>query len=598
MNNIYIFISIFLLIVNIGYSQTPSNDCTTAGASQITVNCTPVSFTAGTAIGSPAFSGCYGGTQDAWAWFTATSQESIIEYWNPNRDAAIYVYSGTCGALVNAGCADDYGSGVTESILIPTVIGNTYYVRIVRYSGTSGTMTGNLDVCPTCTYQLILYDAGCNGWNFADIQVFINGVSAGYGYPSSPQCSVTYNLRFYSGDVVELLYHYDGSTDSQNSFQLIDPWGNNIAAGSLNLSSDTWVAYTYPTCIQPPSVPDQDQDCGWAPTICSNATINGNSNGPGNDYELSLTNTGCLMGEHQSTWYFFQAQTAGTIGFTLTPTNGTDDYDFAIWNATTCPPAGAPIRCSWSSVNGNTGLGNGAVDLSESASGDSWLSTINAAAGQDYLMLIDNWSGSSSPYTLTWNLSGGASLDCTTLPMELLNFSADCTEDSVNIRWATATEKNNEYFILERSIDGVTWEEIYKRHGAGNSNLTMKYYFTDFNFYKNITNYYRLKQIDYNGNFTYSNIITTGCKFNNTSRLFIFSEPNSENVMISCIPENAGIYYLTAFDNLGRIIYREELYLDLIGKTMNIPKEKFKKGISFINLRNESNSISQKIIIY
>jgi len=506
------------------------------------------------------------------------------------------------------------GPNTSSPIITSISAGTTTALAIVYSSGTcltfNFTPNNNASTRPgwtaaiscvtmtPCNYMLTLNDAGCNGWGFAMMEVYVNGWSLGAAYPD-PFCRMNFPITgLASGDVMESLYYIDGTTDSQNSFIILDPWGNHVAAGSLNLNGDTWVSYIIPTCVQPPASPNQDQDCSWAPTICSNAVINGNSSGAGNYYELGLANTGCLMGEHQSTWYFFQPQTSGTIAFTISPTNGTDDYDFAIWDATTCPPTTAPIRCSWAGVAGNTGLGNGAIDNSESANGDSWVAPINVIGGQDYLMLIDNWSGSSSPYDLTWNLSGGATLDCTPLPIELAKFDAICNEDSVKIEWETLTEKNNEYFVLERSLDGDHWQQVYIRHGAGSSNISMKYSYTDYSFYKNITNYYRLKQIDYDGKYTYSEKISIQCVTNNELGLYTYFENNSDYIKVVCTPNAVGIYNLTAFDNIGREIYCEKIYLDLIGKTVFFPMDKFKNGISYINLSNENSSVSKKVVIY
>ena len=140
-----------LLGVHALQAQTPSNDCSTAAAQQITVgsSCNPVTFNINTTIGTPALTSCNGGTatgQDGWAWFTATTTTSIVSYTNTNRDAVIYVYSGTCGSLTLVGCADNVLGTGTETLTISTTIGQTYFVRIVRYSGTSSSMSGNICV--------------------------------------------------------------------------------------------------------------------------------------------------------------------------------------------------------------------------------------------------------------------------------------------------------------------------------------------------------------------------------------------------------------------------------------------------------------------
>lgn len=92
------------------------------------------------------------------------------------------------------------------------------------------------------------------------------------------------------------------------------------------------------------------------------------------------------------------------------------------------------------------------------------------------------------------------------LPIELLNFDAIMNGSKVDINWATATEKNNDYFTIERSRDAVSFEAINMTDGAGNSTAAKHYTDTDYNPYPGIS-YYRLKQTDFNGRYTYSNIV-------------------------------------------------------------------------------------------
>jgi len=84
------------------------------------------------------------------------------------------------------------------------------------------------------------------------------------------------------------------------------------------------------------------------------------------------------------------------------------------------------------------------------------------------------------------------------LPIELLSFKGRPEKDRVMLSWETATETNNDYFTIEKSLDGVSWEPIGTVPGAGTSLFTNTYEFPDF--HPDIgTNYYRLSQTDYDG---------------------------------------------------------------------------------------------------
>jgi len=96
------------------------------------------------------------------------------------------------------------------------------------------------------------------------------------------------------------------------------------------------------------------------------------------------------------------------------------------------------------------------------------------------------------------------------LPIELLSFTAVCTDGQVAIDWATATEKNNNYFTVEKTRDGVNYEPVARVNGAGNSSYVLNYRLTDTDPYQGVS-YYRLKQTDYNDAYSYSYVVPAAC---------------------------------------------------------------------------------------
>jgi len=91
------------------------------------------------------------------------------------------------------------------------------------------------------------------------------------------------------------------------------------------------------------------------------------------------------------------------------------------------------------------------------------------------------------------------------LPIELTYFEATAKEDAVQLEWETAMEENNEYFQIERSIDGKNWENVLKVAGQGDSNTDQYYNEIDENPFAGVS-YYRLMQVDFDGAFTYSDV--------------------------------------------------------------------------------------------
>ncbi len=94
---------------------------------------------------------------------------------------------------------------------------------------------------------------------------------------------------------------------------------------------------------------------------------------------------------------------------------------------------------------------------------------------------------------------------CIETPVELIDFDAYADGCEVNIEWATASEINNDYFLIERSADGHRFETIGKVYGSGTSSEIIDYSFVDQN--PSTSNFYRLKQVDFDGKYEYSEIL-------------------------------------------------------------------------------------------
>lgn len=85
------------------------------------------------------------------------------------------------------------------------------------------------------------------------------------------------------------------------------------------------------------------------------------------------------------------------------------------------------------------------------------------------------------------------------LPVTLSSFTANCSDNNIEIQWITESEQNNAYFTVLRSQDAVNWEPVYITAGAGNSNTIQSYTYTDLRPLTGTASYYRLSQTDYDG---------------------------------------------------------------------------------------------------
>jgi hypothetical protein len=117
-----------------------------------------------------------------------------------------------------------------------------------------------------------------------------------------------------------------------------------------------------------------------------------------------------------------------------------------------------------------------------------------------------------------------------TLPVELKNFTAICKDDYVEINWTSATEINNEYFLLERMQNNSNWEFVAEIPGAGNSNTEINYQIVDEQL-NSETSYYRLTQFDFDGKFEIFKIISIHCKNSkDNAEITIFPNPFTNNI--------------------------------------------------------------------
>src|SRR5258706_1622052 len=147
------------------------------------------------------------------------------------------------------------------------------------------------------------------------------------------------------------------------------------------------------------------------------------------------------------------------------------------------------------------------------------------------------------------------------LPIELLYLNVKSNTGYVNCSWATATETNNDYFTIERSQDGKTFEEILRKPGAGNSVTQREYSIIDEAPMKGI-NYYRLKQTDYDGTFSYSQVKSVLFKAENTVEVIsinsVSPNPFEDNFSITYSVQDNAEVGVSIINTLGKKVFNQK----------------------------------------
>lgn len=174
--------------------------------------------------------------------------------------------------------------------------------------------------------------------------------------------------------------------------------------------------------------------------------------------------------------------------------------------------------------------------------------------------------------------------DCIVLPIKLISFQGKCKQQTTLIEWSTATEINNSFFVVQKSIDGINWKEIAKVKGKGNSTTVTNYLFTDTE-QNNHQVYYRLKQIDIDGKFEYSKIIPINTCSSNINTFSVFPNPATQNVTIK-MGGAILVQYIQIYNAVGQFLKEVEV---LQMKNINIID--LPNGLYFLRLKNDSKSI-------
>ncbi len=453
-------------------------------------------------------------------WFTAVVPPNGVLQFDTDdglmTDAALAVYTAaSCsGPFTQVGCSvgGSTNSGAMPYLSVPGLPpGATVYVRVWRQSASEGTFqlcARRTDPPPgSCTYTLNMYDSAGDGWNGSTVQICVGAACNSYTINSS-NGTVIFGANL--GQLVTVTYTAAGGFQNQISYTLTTPTGALLyGSGTTPGTGLVFFFNVDAACNVPPAPPS---DCLGSFEICNSQQFTGNPSGVGGVLDLNSSNDGCLSGEHQGLWFTFTVNTTGTLAFDVIPTSATyTDYDLALWgpytSGITCPPSGPPVRCTWAAGGGATGLNFTSADLSEGAGGNSWIRWIDAIAGEQYIMYVDNWSQNGISFNFVWNPANTGDVDCVVLPVEFLGFDAFAQKRHVDLEWSTASEHNSSHFLVERSPDGRNFELIGSVEAQGFSQSLSRYAMQDLEPIKGV-NYYRLRQVDLDGQFIFSEIAT------------------------------------------------------------------------------------------
>ncbi len=183
----------------------------------------------------------------------------------------------------------------------------------------------------------------------------------------------------------------------------------------------------------------------------------------------------------------------------------------------------------------------------------------------------------------------------TPLPVQFKSFTASKGDNAVNLKWSTASESNNKGFEIQRSVNGAKYQAVGFVKGAGNSNITKTYSYTDAN---NTTGNvcYRLKQIDVNGASEFSKVTCVNIEAVKTTEVITTPNPFNASLNVKYNSLNEGSANMQIIDMLGKTHQNTNMIVNKGENTLTIDTEALPLGIYFIRITNGTEVTTQRIV--
>jgi hypothetical protein len=353
-----------------------------------------------------------------------------------------------------------------------------------------------------------------------------------------------------------------------NSTDNVDVWHNSFFVGGLLGNS---ISNTY--CVKRNSSSNFN--------LTNNILVNNRSFSAGTlkrNFAIGIASNSLITGTKNCYFYSGAGASLGQIG--------TTDYDSIIqWRAASTFDSGSG-RVNPNFVNATGSVSS--VDLHVSGA-------TPIESNGVFLSLISVDFDGQTRSNLTPNDIGADAGNFTfvTLPVKWKLFTAELLEnDFVSLKFATTQEINNKEFVMERSFDGINFTKINSIQGKGNSNVVNNYFYNDniSSLNKEITTlYYRIKQVDFDGNFSYSTIEKVNLLADITTKSFaVYPNPANDKIVVSGLIPNIN-NELEIVNMNGQIV--KKLSVIYTENDSEIDLSDLPKGIYMISVTGNSNKI-------
>ncbi|MGB4603571.1 MAG: hypothetical protein WBI08_03935, partial [Bacteroidales bacterium] len=183
------------------------------------------------------------------------------------------------------------------------------------------------------------------------------------------------------------------------------------------------------------------------------------------------------------------------------------------------------------------------------------------------------------------------------LPVTLLYFKVYCVGENVALKWETASEINCEYYLVERSSDGISWESVAYIQGAGNSNEVSTYSWVDNFDSKGKALYYRLTQFDYDGEYEVLGTQSILCNAADDDHWITINTDIFNNILINFTATEGEPYEIKVFNLLGELMYFQSGTVENSIEQFIIPTYGWASSIYLVDVSSLLVNKSQKVYI-
>jgi hypothetical protein len=187
--------------------------------------------------------------------------------------------------------------------------------------------------------------------------------------------------------------------------------------------------------------------------------------------------------------------------------------------------------------------------------------------------------------------TGGVGCASIVLPVSLAAFKGECVNGKKHFTWSTASEENNDHFVLQQSSNGESYSDLTKIAGNGTSVVAHSY---EASVPENAAGYYRLKQVDRNGAERYSNWIFVSCTESSVVNMKLYPNPSHYNSSLDFYARAEGTLHITISDITGNPVIEQVHQTVKDYNTVELNTASLDAGVYYIQVSDPANFSNSK----